>query len=67
MEAEAIENASPAADEEISSSSEDEAAPEMTEEEAEMKIEEDSKEFFGVRSWEEAEVYFTPSVPPQAH
>ena len=38
----------------------------MTEEEAKKKIEEDSKEFFGVRSLEEAEVYFT-KLPPQFH
>jgi len=47
-----------------SESSEDEAAVEMTEEEAVKKIAEDSKEFFGVRSLDEAEVYFTnlPSI-----
>lgn len=38
----------------------------MTEEEALKKISEDSKEFFGVRNFDEAEVYFT-NLPPIHH
>lgn len=59
------ETESPAADSE-SSSSEDDAAPEMTEAEADKKIAEDTKEFFGVRNLEEAEVYFT-KLPTSYH
>jgi translation initiation factor 4G len=44
---------------ESDSSSEDEVAEKMSEAEAKKKIDEDSKEFFGVRNLEEAEVYFT--------
>jgi translation initiation factor 4G len=39
---------------------------EMTEDEALKKIAEDSKEFFGVRNLDEAEVYFT-NLPPVHH
>ena len=46
-----------------SENSEDEATLEMTEDEAMKKIAEDSKEFFGVRSLDEAEVYFTTLSP----
>lgn len=50
-----------------SESSEDEASlVEMTEDEALKKIAEDSKEFFGVRNLDEAEVYFT-NLPPVHH
>ena len=62
-----VEETAPAADSE--SSSEDEAgyaAVEMTEAEAKKKIDEDSKEFFGVRNLDEAEVYFT-NLPVQHH
>lgn len=38
----------------------------MTEDEALKKIAEDSKEFFGVRNLDEAEVYFT-NLPPVHH
>lgn len=57
---------------ESSSSSEDEEVPtsaasaEMNEEAAKKKIDEDSKEFFGVRNLDEAEVYFT-ALPAQHH
>lgn len=49
-------------------SGEEEEAPsaEMSDKEAEKKITEDSKEFFGVRNLEEAEVYFS-TLPPQHH
>ncbi|KAI0311488.1 hypothetical protein OF83DRAFT_1271296 [Amylostereum chailletii] len=40
------------------------AGPSMTEEEAKRKIGEDVKEFFGVRSLDEAESYFS-SLPPE--
>jgi translation initiation factor 4G len=50
----------PAATPEESASEEDEPAVElMSEADALKKIDEDSKEFFGVRNLEEAEVYFT--------
>jgi translation initiation factor 4G len=49
-----------------SESSDDEAVVEMTEEEAVKKISEDSKEFFGVRNLDEAEVYFA-NLPPVHH
>jgi translation initiation factor 4G len=44
---------------------EDEASPEMSDE-AKKKIAEDSKEFFGVRNLDEAEVYFS-ALPSQQH
>ena len=47
-------------------SSEDEASPEMSDEDAKKKIAEDSKEFFGVRNLDEAEVYFS-ALPGQHH
>ena len=56
---------SPAAESE-SSHSEEEASIEITEEAALKKINEDLKEFFAVRTLEEAEVYFS-SLPPQHH
>lgn len=49
--------------------SEEETTPEvesMTEEAASKKIAEDTKEFFGVRNLEEAEVYFS-TLPAQFH
>jgi translation initiation factor 4G len=51
---------------ESESSSEDEVTDRMSESEASKKIDEDSKEFFGVRSLEEAEVYFT-NLPAEHH
>ncbi|KAF8648538.1 hypothetical protein AX16_006242 [Volvariella volvacea WC 439] len=42
------------------------AAPTMTEEAAKKKIDEDIKEFFSIRSLDEAEDYFT-SLPPAHH
>ncbi|KDR75692.1 hypothetical protein GALMADRAFT_248310 [Galerina marginata CBS 339.88] len=65
VEAEATETASPAAESE-GSSSDDEETPEMSEAEAKKKIGEDTKEFFGVRNLEEAEVYFS-KLPTQHH
>jgi len=47
-------------------SSEDEASPEMSDEDAKKKIAEDSKEFFGVRNLDAAEVYFS-ALPSQHH
>ncbi|KAF9012539.1 hypothetical protein BDQ17DRAFT_1271720 [Cyathus striatus] len=61
-----VEEARPAAE---SDGSDDEAptvAPEMTDKDADKKITEDLKEFFGVRSLDEAEVYFT-TLPEQFH
>lgn len=49
-----------------SESSEDEAVTEITQDEAMKKIDEDVKEFFGVRSLDEAEIYFT-NLPPVHH
>ncbi|KAF9450125.1 ARM repeat-containing protein [Macrolepiota fuliginosa MF-IS2] len=42
------------------------ATAEMSDEAADKKIKEDSKEFFGVRNLDEAEVYFT-ALPAQHH
>jgi translation initiation factor 4G len=47
-------------------SSEDETSPEMSDDDAKKKIAEDSKEFFGVRNLDEAEVYFS-ALPSQQH
>lgn len=47
-------------------SSEDEASPEMSDADVKKKIAEDSKEFFGVRNLDEAEVYFS-ALPSQHH
>jgi len=62
-QAEAQQQAESSEDEEASTS----AVPtEMSEEAAKKKIDEDSKEFFGVRNLDEAEVYFT-ALPAQYH
>ncbi|EAU91617.1 eukaryotic initiation factor 4F subunit P130 [Coprinopsis cinerea okayama7 len=45
---------------------EEKAAPEMSETDAKNKIDEDSKELFGVRNLDEAEVYFT-ALPAKYH
>ncbi|KAF8967966.1 hypothetical protein BDZ97DRAFT_484089 [Flammula alnicola] len=62
VESETADSQSPAP----GSDAEEEAPAEMTEEEAKKKIAEDSKEFFGVRNLDEAEVYFS-NLPAQHH
>lgn len=59
----------PEAQQQSESGSEDDdmtAGSEMDDETAKKKIQEDSKEFFGVRNLDEAEVYFT-ALPAQYH
>jgi len=62
-QAESPQQAESSEDEEASSSA---VLTEMSEEAAKKKIDEDSKEFFGVRNLDEAEVYFT-ALPTQYH